>query len=170
VAIDGKRPEPNADPLEALAPVDSADVEAFENEIARLLAAANAQAEGPAAVAAVTADSPAVVAATAPAIVKPGVASTAPAASAKAKNQTIRVDVDRQYPRAMEIVKKNIARLNGVFEVDSELGRGTKFTIKLPLTLAIIRALLVRVADVDPTRCSHRVPAHLCSRSTHGAR
>jgi two-component system chemotaxis sensor kinase CheA len=47
----------------------------------------------------------------------------------------------------MEIVKKNITRLNGVFEVDSALGRGTKFTIKLPLTLAIIQALLVRVAD-----------------------
>jgi two-component system chemotaxis sensor kinase CheA len=47
----------------------------------------------------------------------------------------------------MEIVKKNILRLNGVFEVDSALGKGTKFTIKLPLTLAIIQALLVRVAD-----------------------
>jgi two-component system chemotaxis sensor kinase CheA len=47
----------------------------------------------------------------------------------------------------MEIVKKNITRLNGIFEVDSELGKGTKFTIKLPLTLAIIQALLVRVAD-----------------------
>jgi two-component system chemotaxis sensor kinase CheA len=47
----------------------------------------------------------------------------------------------------MEIVKKNITRLNGAFEVDSALGKGTKFTIKLPLTLAIIQALLVRVAD-----------------------
>ena len=47
----------------------------------------------------------------------------------------------------MEIVKKNITRLNGLFEVDSALGKGTKFTIKLPLTLAIIQALLVRVAD-----------------------
>jgi two-component system chemotaxis sensor kinase CheA len=47
----------------------------------------------------------------------------------------------------MEIVKKNITRLNGIFEIDSALGKGTKFTIKLPLTLAIIQALLVRVAD-----------------------
>ena len=47
----------------------------------------------------------------------------------------------------MEIVKKNISRLNGIFEVESALGKGTKFTIKLPLTLAIIQALLVRVAD-----------------------
>ena len=47
----------------------------------------------------------------------------------------------------MDVVKKNILRLKGVFEVDSVLGSGTKFTMKLPLTLAIIQALLVRVAD-----------------------
>jgi two-component system chemotaxis sensor kinase CheA len=44
-------------------------------------------------------------------------------------------------------VKKNITRLKGVFDVHSEQGAGTKFTIKLPLTLAIIQALLVRVAQ-----------------------
>ncbi|MGZ3517613.1 MAG: chemotaxis protein CheA [Vulcanimicrobiaceae bacterium] len=47
----------------------------------------------------------------------------------------------------MDVVKKNITRLKGVFDVNSESGVGTKFTIKLPLTLAIIQALLVRVAD-----------------------
>jgi two-component system chemotaxis sensor kinase CheA len=47
----------------------------------------------------------------------------------------------------MDVVKKNITRLKGVFDVDSIAGAGTKFTIKLPLTLAIIQALLVRVAD-----------------------
>ncbi len=47
----------------------------------------------------------------------------------------------------MDVVKKNILRLKGVFEVDSVYGSGTKFTMKLPLTLAIIQALLVRVAD-----------------------
>jgi two-component system chemotaxis sensor kinase CheA len=47
----------------------------------------------------------------------------------------------------MEIVKKNIAKLKGAFEVETVVGKGTKFTIKLPLTLAIIQALLVRVAD-----------------------
>ncbi|MDQ2871656.1 MAG: chemotaxis protein CheA [Candidatus Eremiobacteraeota bacterium] len=46
----------------------------------------------------------------------------------------------------MDVVKKNITRLKGVFDVNSESGAGTKFTIKLPLTLAIIQALLVRVA------------------------
>ena len=47
----------------------------------------------------------------------------------------------------MDVVKKNITRLKGVFDVDSIAGAGTKFTIKLPLTLAIIQALLVRVVD-----------------------
>jgi two-component system chemotaxis sensor kinase CheA len=47
----------------------------------------------------------------------------------------------------MDVVKKNITRLKGVFDVDSVAGAGTKFTIKLPLTLAIIQALLVRVVD-----------------------
>ncbi len=47
----------------------------------------------------------------------------------------------------MDVVKKTISRLKGVFDVDSRTGAGTTFTIKLPLTLAIIQALLVRVAD-----------------------
>jgi two-component system chemotaxis sensor kinase CheA len=47
----------------------------------------------------------------------------------------------------MDVVKKNILRLKGVFDVDSVYGEGTRFTMKLPLTLAIIQALLVRVAD-----------------------
>ena len=47
----------------------------------------------------------------------------------------------------MDVVKRNITRLKGVFDVDSVTGQGTRFTIKLPLTLAIIQALLVRVAE-----------------------
>jgi two-component system, chemotaxis family, sensor kinase CheA len=47
----------------------------------------------------------------------------------------------------MDVVKKNILRLKGIFDVDSVPGEGTRFTMKLPLTLAIIQALLVRVAQ-----------------------
>jgi two-component system, chemotaxis family, sensor kinase CheA len=47
----------------------------------------------------------------------------------------------------MDVVKKNITRLKGIFDVDSVSGQGTRFTIKLPLTLAIIQALLVRVVE-----------------------
>ena len=47
----------------------------------------------------------------------------------------------------MDVVKTNIARLGGVIDVQSEFGSGTKFTITLPVTLAIINALLLEVAD-----------------------
>lgn len=47
----------------------------------------------------------------------------------------------------MDVVKKNIESLNGTLEIDSVPGKGTKFRIKIPLTLAIFSALLVRVGD-----------------------
>ncbi|MCG8553783.1 MAG: chemotaxis protein CheA [Proteobacteria bacterium] len=46
----------------------------------------------------------------------------------------------------MDVVKTNISRLGGVIDVQSELGVGTTFVITLPITLAIISALVVRVA------------------------
>jgi len=46
----------------------------------------------------------------------------------------------------MDVVKTNIGRLGGVVDVRSEVGTGTKFTITLPITLAIISALIVHVA------------------------
>jgi two-component system chemotaxis sensor kinase CheA len=45
----------------------------------------------------------------------------------------------------MDVVKTNISALGGVVEVQSEIGIGTKFTITMPVTLAIIPALLVSV-------------------------
>lgn len=47
----------------------------------------------------------------------------------------------------MDVVKTHIARLGGVIDLQSEAGTGTKFTITLPFTLAIIRALLIEVAS-----------------------
>ncbi len=44
----------------------------------------------------------------------------------------------------MDVVKSNVRRLNGSVSVTSSVGRGSIFTIKLPLTLAIIDALLMR--------------------------
>ncbi|MFW6051201.1 MAG: chemotaxis protein CheA [Myxococcota bacterium] len=46
----------------------------------------------------------------------------------------------------MDVVKTNISRLGGVIDVQSEQGTGSKFTITLPITLAIISALVVEVA------------------------
>jgi len=45
----------------------------------------------------------------------------------------------------LDVVKTKIESLGGVVEVDSKQGRGSKFIIRLPLTLAIIQALLVNV-------------------------
>ncbi len=44
----------------------------------------------------------------------------------------------------MDIVKTNIGKLGGVIDVHSEPGIGTKMTITLPITLAIVSALIVR--------------------------
>ena len=43
----------------------------------------------------------------------------------------------------MDVVKTNLDRLGGKIEIDSGPGRGSRFRIKLPLTLAIIPSLLV---------------------------
>ena len=43
----------------------------------------------------------------------------------------------------MDIVKSNLEKLGGRILVDSRVGEGSRFTIHLPLTLAIVRALLV---------------------------
>jgi two-component system chemotaxis sensor kinase CheA len=45
----------------------------------------------------------------------------------------------------MDIVKTRINELNGTIEVDSTVGQGTRFIIRLPLTLAIIRSLLFQL-------------------------
>ncbi len=46
----------------------------------------------------------------------------------------------------MDVVKDNIEKLNGTIETESTLGKGTLFRIKIPLTLAIIPALMINVA------------------------
>jgi len=43
----------------------------------------------------------------------------------------------------MDIVRANIEKLSGFVTIETAVGRGTRFLVKLPLTLAIIRALLV---------------------------
>ncbi len=45
----------------------------------------------------------------------------------------------------MDVVKKNIEKLNGTIEIDTTPGVETRFRIKIPLTLAIIPALLIKV-------------------------
>ena len=47
----------------------------------------------------------------------------------------------------LDVVKSNIEALGGDVEVKTELGVGTTFTVRLPLTLAIIPALMVEIRD-----------------------
>lgn len=47
----------------------------------------------------------------------------------------------------MDVVKKNIEALHGKIEIDSKFGVGTTFTVRLPLTLAIIDGQIVKVGD-----------------------
>ncbi|MCB6184406.1 chemotaxis protein CheA [Leeia sp. TBRC 13508] len=47
----------------------------------------------------------------------------------------------------MDVVKTNIQKMNGRIDINSVPGEGTRFTISLPLTLAILPVLVVRVCD-----------------------
>jgi two-component system chemotaxis sensor kinase CheA len=48
----------------------------------------------------------------------------------------------------MDVVRTRISDLKGSVDVDSRHGEGTRFTIRLPLTLAIIRSLLIRIRGI----------------------
>ncbi|MFZ5874824.1 MAG: chemotaxis protein CheA [Nitrospirota bacterium] len=45
----------------------------------------------------------------------------------------------------LDVVARHIAKLNGIVEVNTELGQGTSFVLTLPITLVIIKALIVGV-------------------------
>jgi len=47
----------------------------------------------------------------------------------------------------MDVVKKNIEKLRGSVDISSIEGKGSKFTLRIPLTLAIMEAMLIRVGD-----------------------
>lgn len=47
----------------------------------------------------------------------------------------------------LDVVKTKIESLSGVVSVDSKLGKGTKFSVQLPLTLSIISAMLIKVGS-----------------------
>jgi two-component system chemotaxis sensor kinase CheA len=73
----------------------------------------------------------------------------------------------------MDVVKRNIQNLRGKIEITSEWGRGSTFKIKLPLTMAIIDGLVVRVGEdrfILPTTSVQRVlrPARENVSTVHG--
>src|SRR5204863_316719 len=58
----------------------------------------------------------------------------------------------RRFPRlvrdvAMDVVRTVLGRLKGAVDIKSEPGKGTTFYLRVPLTLAIIKALLFRVGQ-----------------------
>jgi two-component system, chemotaxis family, sensor kinase CheA len=74
----------------------------------------------------------------------------------------------------MDVVRRAIGRLSGTLEVASRPGLGTTFTIRLPLTLAILGALLVRIAGelyaipLDAVSESLRLESTQIARSESG--
>ncbi|MBN2802630.1 MAG: chemotaxis protein CheA [Deltaproteobacteria bacterium] len=51
----------------------------------------------------------------------------------------------------MDVVRKNIEKLKGQIDITTTLGKGTSFILKIPLTLAIIEGMLVRVGQAKYT-------------------
>ena len=47
----------------------------------------------------------------------------------------------------MDVVRTNVSKLRGIINIESEPGKGTKLIIKLPLTLAIIQGMVVRIGE-----------------------
>ncbi len=43
----------------------------------------------------------------------------------------------------MDVVKRNVSKLSGMIDIDTELGEGSLFTLTLPITLAIMKALII---------------------------
>lgn len=53
----------------------------------------------------------------------------------------------------MDVVKKNITDLSGMVEIETEKGKGTKVILILPVTLAIVKAMIIEVSD-----CLYAIP------------
>jgi len=47
----------------------------------------------------------------------------------------------------MDVVKRNVSKLSGMIDIETEVGVGTAFTLTLPITLAIIKALIIDASD-----------------------
>lgn len=60
----------------------------------------------------------------------------------------------------MDVVKRNVAALSGTIDVETEVGSGTIFTITIPLTLAILRGLVVDVGAE-----TYAIPLHAVSET-----
>ncbi len=70
----------------------------------------------------------------------------------------------------MDVVKENVKELQGSIGVETRRGRGTTFVIRVPLTMGVLRALLVKVGEVtyaialNDIKDIHRIDSHDISR------
>jgi chemotaxis protein histidine kinase CheA len=72
----------------------------------------------------------------------------------------------------LDVVRTNVRRLKGTIDVESTPGEGTTFIIRLPIMLAVTRALLIRSGSqtfATPCRSSSRWPSSARSRSAASA-
>jgi len=72
----------------------------------------------------------------------------------------------------MDVVRTNVRRLNGEIDVASTIGEGTRFTLRLPLTVLVSEALMVRVATemlAVALNSVHFVTAMTADQVGHGA-
>ena len=70
----------------------------------------------------------------------------------------------------MDVVKTNIETIGGVIDINTQLGRGTTFTIKIPLTLAIVAALIVEAPATTASRCPRWRCWNWCGSTGQGQR
>ena len=49
----------------------------------------------------------------------------------------------------MDVVNSEIKQLNGTLDIDSEFGKGTTFTVRLPFTLSVSQAIMIKLADEE---------------------
>lgn len=71
----------------------------------------------------------------------------------------------------MDVVRKEIENLGGMVSIDSESGKGSSIELKLPLTLAIIEGLLVKISDefyVFPLSVVEECVEHLQGENANG--
>ncbi|MFP4527792.1 MAG: chemotaxis protein CheA [Candidatus Kapaibacterium sp.] len=74
----------------------------------------------------------------------------------------------------MDVVRKNIEKLKGAIDIDSKPGKGSVFTLRIPLTLAIMEAMIIRISSskyalpIQAIKESFRADKEMITRTMDG--